>query len=348
MAAYAPLLGATIQTVSVTADSLNTAVQGSLKPLASTTEVVQSGKLRKPGGAVNLPVVESLRAPTAIAAESSSRALRDLDGAPIGDAIGPVRTQATRVQDELARLRDSTSAAATGAAVLPPMLGSKGTQRYFVAFTSPAEARGTGGFLGTYGILRAQKGSMTLERVGSNTDLKDFPKPVLDLGPDYKAINGNLSEVWSGMNLSPHFPFAAQQWIAGWKKQTGEQLQGAMALDPAALSYLVAATKPITLPDGRSLPADQVVSFISNGVYLEFDGRNEERKRFQVAVAKQAVQSVLKSGRSQQIAAPLARAASERRLLVYSTDPSVQKLLEQWPISGTVDTRPGPFAMAVL
>lgn len=348
VAGHAPLLGATFQTVSVTADALNIAVQGSLEPLASATEVVRSGKLRRPDGAVDLPVVESLRAPTAVAAASTSRALRAVDGAPIRDAIGPVRTLATHAQDELAGLRDSTSAAATGAAVLPPMLGAQGTQRYFVAFTSPAEARGTGGFLGTYGILRARNGSMTLEQVGANTDLRDFPKPVVDLGPDYKAINGDLSRAWSGMNLSPHFPFAAKQWIAGWKKQTGEQLQGAMAIDPAALSYMVAATKPITLPDGRKLAADKVVSFISNGVYLEFEGRNEERKKFQVAVAKQVVQSVLKSGAGQEIAAPLARAASERRLLVYSTDDKVQKLLRQWPISGTVDTRPGPFAMAVV
>ena len=35
-----------------------------------------------------------------------------------------------------------------------------------------------------------------------------------------------------------------------WQHKTGEHLDGALALDPTALSYLLHATGPATLPDG--------------------------------------------------------------------------------------------------
>lgn len=71
-----------------------------------------------------------------------------------------------RIADGLARARDEISAAsstvAKGVALLdglPGLLGEDGTRRYFLAFQSPSEIRGTGGFPGVYGVLTADHGA---------------------------------------------------------------------------------------------------------------------------------------------------------------------------------------------
>ena len=45
-----------------------------------------------------------------------------------------------------------------------------------------------------------------------------------------------------------------------WKKKSGQQVTGAIAIDPTALSYLLQVTGPATLPDGEVVSADNVVA----------------------------------------------------------------------------------------
>ena len=51
------------------------------------------------------------------------------------------------------------------------ILGFKGQQRYLLAFQNSAEARGTGGLIGAYAIVRIDHGRISIEQSGSNIDL---------------------------------------------------------------------------------------------------------------------------------------------------------------------------------
>ena len=60
-----------------------------------------------------------------------------------------------------------------------------------MAILNPNEARGTGGFLGQYVILRADAGRITVEQVGSNSDLPTLPSTPPELGAQYiDALRG--------------------------------------------------------------------------------------------------------------------------------------------------------------
>ena len=39
----------------------------------------------------------------------------------------------------------------------PQMLGAEGVRRYFIAFTTPAEARGMGGFMGNWAVIDRER-----------------------------------------------------------------------------------------------------------------------------------------------------------------------------------------------
>ena len=53
----------------------------------------------------------------------------------------------------------------------PDMLGADGPRRYLLLFTTPSEARGLGGFIGSYAELTADEGRLVLSNSGHTARL---------------------------------------------------------------------------------------------------------------------------------------------------------------------------------
>lgn len=344
-----PFLGNNFRAVQATIAGADTAANSALPFVVDAAQEVGTQKLRGANGQFNLGLIASTSQPLNTAAAGMRAAVLQAQQAPASGVVDQIASHTSSVNNQLFQLQQQVAILNTSSSVLPTMLGGQGTQKYFVAFTNPNEARGVGGFLGGYGILQATNGKLTLVEAGSNSDLKAFAVPTIDLGPQYESAYGDNNRMWQNMNMSPNFPFAARQYIAGWKKKTGQTLQGAMSVDIATLGYLTDQTGPITLPNGKKLQGDEVVRYLANQIYLDFGDDHEARKQMQVKASEQLIKQVL-TGRTAPLdmAPPLARAASEGRLLVYSTNAAVQQQLEQWPISGYVDTLPGPYALSAI
>lgn len=92
-------------------------------------------------------------------------------------------------QDALAQVRDLPalfSRASTVIRRLPAFLGSEGPRRYFIAAQSPAEMRGTGGFLGAFAVLTVDQGRFRVSPFRSVADLPNFaPDAVVAPNPGY-------------------------------------------------------------------------------------------------------------------------------------------------------------------
>ena len=101
--------------------------------------------------------------------------------------------------------------ASQGVAVAPGLFGGDGLRRYFVAFVTPAEQRGLGGFMGNFGILTADDGDLNLVR---SDEILALQTPLAARGatvtapPDYVARYGRFQPgVTPGdVTLSPDFP----------------------------------------------------------------------------------------------------------------------------------------------
>ena len=72
------------------------------------------------------------------------------------------------------------------------------------------------------------------------------------------------------MNLSPHFPYAAQLMLSMWQRQFGQKLDGVIAIDPVALSYLLAVTGPVKLADGSSVTSANVADLMMRSIYVKW------------------------------------------------------------------------------
>ncbi len=167
---------------------------------------------------------------------------------------------------------------------------------------------------------------------------------VVDLGPEFSEHYGynGPTKAWVNSNLSPHFPYAGQIWTALWKNQSGMTVDGVLAIDPTGLSYLLAAAGPVTLDDGTKVSAKNVVDLTLRDAYARFDKDERSRDGFLTKVLTAAADAVL----DQKASGPallkgLSRAASERRLLLWSPDAETEQALGQRPLAGRLPDRSG-------
>lgn len=351
VAAAVPLLGQTPAAVSTVAETADDLADGALADLVDAGAALDPRTLRSAGNRIDLAAFERAGPPL----EQALVGLADAQAQLADLELGFTPARVGRAVDDLTSQLDDTTATTEAALkavrLLPPMLGADGPRRYFLAIQSNNEARGTGGFLGAYGIIRADDGKVTVEKVAPRSDLDPlvYDKPPLDFGPDYAALYGDEPGTWASANLSPHYPYAAQLWLQMYADRTGDQLDGVITLDPVTMKYLLAVTGPAAMADGRVISADNVVPFTENEVYsvIRNDGK---RDLYLQEVGKTVLRRMLSGeGDPQALLDALGHAADDRRLLVYSAVPDEQALLETTSVGGVVPEGPGPFAgLAVI
>lgn len=262
-------------------------------------------------------------------------------------SIGGARTQLQAQAADLSRLLGNTALAAK---IAPSMLGADGPRTYFMGFQTNAEARGTGGLLGGFGILRFTDGKPSVDNLGPNTELdKKFTPFSLNSEFDDQYGFTNPTTDYRNSNQSSHFPYAAQIWKSMWAQQTGESVDGVVAIDPIALSYILGATGAITLPDGETVTKDNVVELTESTVYSRFPTDQPARKRYLQEIATEVVKKITLPVESpRKLLDALGRAVSERRIAVWSSNPTDQQLLEQTPLAHEIPDDPAPYAEVVI
>jgi hypothetical protein len=235
--------------------------------------------------------------------------------------------------------------------IAPAILASPKPLRYLVAIQNSAEARGTGGILGAYAIVEFYKGSVKVIKTGSNeplygTSLKKIP---VDVPQEFLNLYGNNPAIIQNSNLSPHFPYGAEIWLGLWKEEFGEVLDGVIAVDPTALSYVLRSTGPITLADGEQITSQNVVAETLKDAYKRYENDNQARKQHLVDIMD-AVVAKLNSGSYSKLkmAQALRDGIVANRILVYSADQEVQAKLSKVRLGGFMSTETNNEFRAVI
>jgi len=262
-------------------------------------------------------------------------------------SLGDARTALQRQTSDLRTLLDNTALAAQ---VAPSMMGADGQRAYFMGFQTNAEARGTGGLLGGFGVLHFDGGKPTVEQLGPNSELdKDFAS--IDLGPEFaqEYSFAAVSTDYRNSNLSAHFPYTAQIWKSMWVQQSGNDVDGVIAIDPVALGYILGAVGPVTMPDGEQITKDNVVELTESTAYKRFPDDQVARKNYLQTLASEVVKKVTAPVESPRaLLDALGKAVGEGRISVWSATPAEQQLLEQTPLAHVIPDDSAPYANVVL
>lgn len=349
-ASHLPFIGPAMRTSAGLAATSDEVARKALPPLVSSASTLDPKRVRMPDGSVDLAPLARTATPlgTALAALRQERA--SVAALPAATGIAAVGTARMQLLHQLTDLTGTVDDAHRAAMVGPAMLGANGPRRYFVVLQNPAEARGTGGLSGSYAVLLADHGKLHLERSGSDNDLVDSPTPVVDLGPEYRArwSDFDADREYRSANLTSHFPWAAPVWQKLYERQSGEQIDGVLAVDPTALGYLLQVTGPVRLSDGLQLGGSNVAKWALSDEYRLYPS-NDVRKSRLTELTKLGFDKIAHgSGSSAGLLKALGRSAGERRVLAWAARPDEQAALSGTPLAGEIPDTAAPYAGLVI
>lgn len=264
--------------------------------------------------------------------------------------LSSVADARSKLQSQIASIAKILQTTSLAAQLAPSMMGADGPTTYFMGFQTNAEARGTGGIVGGFGILRFNDGAPSVETLGPNTELLGPFQPI-DLGPDFADGYGytNPTTDIRNSNMSSHFPWAAQIWKSMWAQDSHVNVDGVISIDPVALSYILGATGPVKLADGEEITKDNVVQLTESTAYNRFPTDQVARKKYLQDIAAEVVKKMTRSLESPRaLLEGLGKAIGERRIAVWSTSEANQKLLEQTPLAHEIPDDAAPYAEVVM
>jgi hypothetical protein len=203
-------------------------------------------------------------------------------------------------------------------------------------FQNNAEIRATGGMPGSWALLHAEDGKLSMVQQGTATDFGERAEPILPLSKAELALyDEQLGSYFQDANFTPDFPRAAELWSARWEERfPGTKLDGVLSLDPVAMSYLLEGTGPLQVA-GRTLTSENIVEELLHRPYAELQPSQQD-----VLFAQTA--SGLFDAVTEDLASPvdfvsgLDRAAGEGRFRVAAFDPEVRKQLAGASVEGAL------------
>ena len=326
------------------ADQLGSQV---LPPLLGLADTLSPGGLVDSGTVRLQPIVDA--APVLRQAEARLQAATEhLDRLPADTWLEPADRSRAALRADLVRITDQLRPAGQAADLLPDLLGRNGTRRYFVGLENEAESRGIGGIPGAFAIVTADHGRLSFDRFDSDTALSRVRTRIdlaRDLGSDYagRYRAADPANTFANSTISPDFSQAARIWAAMWQAASGQRIDGALAIDPTAISYLLKVTGPARLADGSTVTGDQVVSLTQQALYRTHPDK-AARKAYLLGIARGISARLLSAHGSAELVRAATRAAGEHRILAWSADPAVQQPLSASPMAGVLRAGPGYLA----
>ena len=236
----------------------------------------------------------------------------------------------------------------------PEMLGADGRRTYLLVFTTPSESRGLGGFVGSYGELQVDDGTLTLGEFGRAQDLdpriqaagarvndhdaflEQYGRFGYDADGTGTGLVGNSS--LRNLAMTPDYPTVAEIAADLYLQTTGSPVDGVIAMDPEVVTQLLRYTGPVFIPSlGREVSADEALPFLLRDQYI-VDVPDDQRADGLAEAATSAFTGLIGGQLPDpiELARDLAPLTGERRLLVWSAHPDEQEMIETVGISGEI------------
>jgi hypothetical protein len=232
--------------------------------------------------------------------------------------------------------------------ILPGMAGADGAQNYLVVGQSNTEVLALGGSAASTTLIRVEDGNI---KIAKQVDSGDFNNGVpLDVElPDgvERLFGGTMKSNINATVSRPDFPTAAMLTTAFWQRDIrNDRIDGVVSIDPIALSYILEATGPVTLPTGEKVTNENVVSLTMKDVYARYTTDSADADAFLKVVAMGVFEKI-SAGQFEPPAMLTAvmRAIDRGSLMFWSADPDVQQRVATMQLSGILPTTNQPETM---
>lgn len=174
-------------------------------------------------------------------------AKRTAPGGEMGAAVAELDGALPKLTAGIKQARQTTDQ-------LPALLGMDRFKQYLIVFQNPAELRATGGFIGTYGRIKFDKGvlgELLVDSIYNPANQANMGSKEAAPAP-YGRFYGDTKEPVWGMqdaNWSPDFPTSAKKFQYFYEKSGGPTTDGVIGLTVTPIIELLRLVGPIEMPE---------------------------------------------------------------------------------------------------
>lgn len=290
------------------------------------------------------------------AQKDSASAAADIDAARKAfDRVNPEDVPADRrdsflsIRQKLPEMAAALDGFDKNADLVRELLGANGPRVYLFLFQNNAELRPTGGFIGSYGLLKVNNGHIGKLFVDGifNPD-GQLKENIVPPAPIQK-----VSAAWSlhDSNWWPDFPTSAEKATFFYEKTGGPTVDGIITLTPTVIEDLLRLTGPIDMPEyGVTIDADSFQQVVQAEVEENYDRTLNQPKKILADMAPimfDRLFSIRSGAGLVSLADTLSRALDRKQILLYSRNADVEALVDRAGWSGRMLDTPRDYLSVV-
>ncbi len=361
---FAPLLGSNIRAldglldigavVLRVADRTNTFAEDLLGPFAKKGKTLTLGSLTVEERRQLLEKLGQAEPTLNAVHDDVQSIIETLDQLPKSYVKRRIDRELAPVRDNLILIEEALARAAPIARMLPTLLGYNVPQTYLFLLQNNAELRPTGGFIGTFGIIKVQNGDITTFTTDNAYNLDDRVKGKLFIAPPEPLRLYNSADAWffRDANWSPDFPTAAAETKSFYAKEGGrERLDGVLAVTPTFIESLLGLTGDISV-NGITFTKDNFHDTLQEQVTFGFYRQGlaqSERKEVIGTMGQELMERLYALPQNQwgdfwQI---MLTEFLEKQILVNFNDQALQSFAETQRWAGRLETTDGDYLYLV-
>lgn len=253
--------------------------------------------------------------------DNIGRAVNRFADVPDSGLMPQLADVVTQLREQLPFLQDTVSQLIPATKIIPAIAGFPDAKTYLFLLENNTELRPTGGFIGTYGILKVNSGEISSFVTNDVYNLDTPAKDRLHVTPPKALTMYNDTTQWffRDSNWSPDFPTSAEKALEFYRLEGGAQknFDGVIAVTPTFISSLLKISGDITV-DKITFTPDNLIDRLQ-----PLASRKELIGEMSTVLMDRIL--ALPQRRWQELITAMTTALEERHMLLYAREAGLQQ-----------------------
>lgn len=266
----------------------------------------------------------------------------------LNDAVAPI-------QEKLPLVKNAITEVASLSKTIPLLAGYPTQKTYLFLLENNTELRPTGGFIGTYGILKVKDGEIATFNTDNIYNLDVPAEKFLNVEPPEPMVKYLKSTNWylRDSNWSPDFPESAEKalWFYQQERGTEKNFDGAIAVTPTFIESLIELTGDLQV-QGITFTKENFIDTLQYQVeqgYYRQGISESERKEVIGSLAQILLDRILALPQSEwdDLWTTFIKDVERKQILIYLKDPELQSIIDSENWGGSVKPTNGDYLMLI-
>lgn len=279
----------------------------------------------------------------------------EIEKIPERGLIGPLKNAIDPINKKLPLIKALVGQFVTFARIIPKIAGYPEPKTYLFLLENNTEIRPTGGFIGTYGILKVKDGEISAFTTDNVYNLDVPAEEYLSIAPPEPLVKYLKADRWffRDSNWSPDFPEAAEKALWFYEQERGpiSNFDGVIAVTPTFIESLIELTGDLTV-QGITFNKENFVDTLQYQVergYYRQGISDSERKEVIGQLSSMLLDRLLSLPQSKwdDFWNTFTNDIERKQILIYLRDANAQSTVSQENWGGEVAESPGDYVMII-